>query len=194
VVIAAIPANEASVSQTGVAIALDPAASEFCSCQDTGYRVNDAQLSTAEMIERYVAMIDQYPIWSIEDGLAEQDTSGWRDLTVRIGDRAQIVGDDNFCTNPGIISQAIKDGIANAALTKLNQIGILTETLEAMAVCHRAGYAQMVSHSSGRHRMTSSPTSPSEPAAVKSSQGPPPERSGSPSTTGSWTSPPNTRS
>jgi len=147
-IVAAISDAGYDLGPTGVAIALDPAASEFCS-QDTGYRVNGAKLSTAEMIERYVAMIDRYPIWSIEDGLAEHDTSGWQDLTVRIGDRVQIVGDDNFCTNPRIISQAIKDGIANAALIKLNQIGTVTETLEAMAVCDRAGYAQMVSHRSG---------------------------------------------
>jgi enolase len=101
------------------------------------------------MIERYAAMVEAYPIWSIEDGLGEADHEGWQRLTARLGDRVQLVGDDNFCTNPAIITKAIADHVANAALIKLNQIGTVTETLEAMAICHRAGYGQMVSHRSG---------------------------------------------
>jgi len=101
------------------------------------------------MIDRYAAMVDAYPIWSIEDGLGEADHDGWRALTGKLGDRIQLVGDDNFCTNPAIITTAIADGIANAALIKLNQIGSVTETLDAMRICHDAGYAQMVSHRSG---------------------------------------------
>jgi enolase len=101
------------------------------------------------MVERYAAMVDRYPIWSIEDGLGEADREGWQDLTARIGGRIQIVGDDYFCTNPEIITTAIADSIGNSALIKLNQIGTVTETLEAMAICHRAGYTQMVSHRSG---------------------------------------------
>ncbi len=132
----------------GVAIALDPAASEFH--QDDGsYRVNGSSLSSDDLIERYAAMIEAFPIWSIEDGLGESDTGGWQRLTAALGDRVQLVGDDNFCTNPAIITAAIADGIANAALIKVNQIGTVTETLEAMRICHEAGYGQMVSHRSG---------------------------------------------
>jgi enolase len=134
--------------KAGVAIALDPAASEFHQ-KDGTYRVNGASLSSADMIARYTAMIDAYPIWSIEDGLGEADSDGWKQLTAAIGDRVQLVGDDNFCTNPAIITDAIANGIANAALIKVNQIGTVTETLEAMRICHEAGYGQMVSHRSG---------------------------------------------
>ena len=131
----------------GVGIALDPAASEFYS--DGGYRVNGVQLSSADMIARYGEMLDRFPIWSIEDGLGEQDPEGWKQLTAELGGRVQLVGDDNFCTNPAIIAAAVADGIGNAALIKVNQIGTVTETLEAMRICHDAGYGQMVSHRSG---------------------------------------------
>ena len=86
---------------------------------------------------------------SIEDGLGEDDEDGWIALTARLGGSVELVGDDNFCTNPAIITRAIGLGIANSALIKLNQIGTVTETLEAMAVCRRAGYRQFVSHRSG---------------------------------------------
>ena len=132
----------------GVAIALDPAASEFHG-DDGLYTVNDQRLTTADMIARYAAMLDTYPIWSIEDGLGESDHDGWQQMTREIGTRVQLVGDDNFCTNPEIIEAAIRDGIANSALIKLNQIGTVSETLRAMAICHQAGYGQMVSHRSG---------------------------------------------
>ena len=147
-IVAAIADAGYAAGPSGVGIALDPAASEFR--QDDGtYRMNGASLSSTEMIERYAAMVETYPIWSIEDGLGENDHDGWQQLTARLGERIQLVGDDNFCTNPAIIAEAIQDGIANAALIKLNQIGSVTETLEAMATCHRAGYGQMVSHRSG---------------------------------------------
>ena len=147
-IVAAIGDAGYTPGPTGVGIALDPAASEFR--QDDGsYRVNGQSLTSADMVDRYAAMVDAYPIWSIEDGLGESDHDGWQQLTARLGDRVQLVGDDNFCTNPAMIAEAIGDGIANAALIKLNQIGSVTETLEAMAVCHRAGYGQMVSHRSG---------------------------------------------
>ena len=132
----------------GIAIALDPAASEFA-LDGGGYKVNGPTLSSGDMIDRYAAMVDAYPIWSIEDGLGEADRDGWKALTARLGDRIQLVGDDNFCTNPAIITDAIADGIANAALIKVNQIGSITETLDAMRICHDAGYGQMVSHRSG---------------------------------------------
>jgi enolase len=132
----------------GVSIALDPAASEFR--QDDGsYWVGGVRQSSQDLIERYAAIIDRFPVHSIEDGLGEDDGPGWQALTGRLGDRVQLVGDDNFVTNPAIIADAVDAGIANAALIKLNQIGTVTETLEAMAVCRRAGYAAMVSHRSG---------------------------------------------
>lgn len=132
----------------GVGIAIDPASSEFRQ-PDGRYKVNGALFTSAEMISRYEAMISKYPVWSLEDGLGENDHDGWQQLTKDLGGRLQLVGDDNFCTNPKIISAAIADHIANAALIKLNQIGTVTETLEAMRICARAGYGQMVSHRSG---------------------------------------------
>jgi enolase len=131
----------------GVGIALDPAASEFWTADS--YRVNDKLFSSSDLVARYAEMVDRFPIWSIEDGLGEQDPNGWKQLTAELGGRIQLVGDDNFCTNPAIITAAIADGIANAALIKVNQIGTVTETLEAMRICHEAGYGQMVSHRSG---------------------------------------------
>ncbi len=148
VIVEAIADAGYTPGRDGVGIALDPAASEFAQ-PDGSYLVNGTKLSADDMIERYAAMADAYPIWSIEDGLGEADHDGWQRLTARLGDRLQLVGDDNFCTNPAIIAAAISDGIANAALIKLNQIGSVTETIEAMATCHRAGYKQMVSHRSG---------------------------------------------
>jgi enolase len=147
-IVAAITDAGYTPGRDGVAIALDPAASEFASGPGT-YKVNGQTLTSADMIDRYTAMIDAYPIWSIEDGLGEADHDGWQKITAALGDRIQIVGDDNFCTNPAIITDAIADGIANAALIKLNQIGSVTETLDAMGICQRAGYALMISHRSG---------------------------------------------
>jgi enolase len=131
----------------GVAIALDPAASEFH--RDGRYVVAGQSLSSEEMISLYEGLVAEFPIWSIEDGLGEHDADGWAELTRRLGDRVQLVGDDNFVTNPAIIADAVSRGIGNAALIKVNQIGSVSETLEAMAVCRRAGYAAMVSHRSG---------------------------------------------
>ncbi|MDA8436088.1 MAG: phosphopyruvate hydratase [Actinomycetales bacterium] len=147
-IVAAITDAGYTPGRDSVAIALDPAASEFAQPDGT-YRVNGQTLTSGDMIDRYDAMITAYPIWSIEDGLGEADHDGWQKITARLGDRIQLVGDDNFCTNPAIITEAIADGIANAALIKLNQIGTVTETLDAMTICHQAGYAQMVSHRSG---------------------------------------------
>jgi len=147
-IVAAIEAAGYTPGREGVAIALDPAASEFRQ-PDGRYQVNGVLLSSADMIERYVAMVDRFPIWSIEDGVGEDDDSGWKAMTERLGERIQLVGDDNFCTNPAIVTQAIADGIANASLIKLNQIGSVTETLETMRICNQAGYSQMVSHRSG---------------------------------------------
>ncbi|MFI0938516.1 phosphopyruvate hydratase [Streptomyces sp. NPDC021020] len=132
----------------GVAIALDPAASEFRQ-PDGRYRVDGELLSSQDLIARYAKIIDEYPVWSIEDGLGEDDHDGWTALTAHLGGRVQLVGDDNFVTDPAVIADAVRDGIANASLIKLNQIGTVSETLHAMAVCRDAGYAAMVSHRSG---------------------------------------------
>ncbi len=131
----------------GVAIALDPAASEFGS--GGRYTVAGQAWTTNDLIDYYEELIDRFPIWSIEDGLGEDDATGWQQLTGRLGERVQLVGDDNFVTNPQIIEKAIADGIANAALIKVNQIGTVTETLTAMSLCRGAGYGAMVSHRSG---------------------------------------------
>jgi enolase len=136
-----------TAGRDGVAIALDPAASEFYS--DGAYHVAGETLSSADMIERYAAMVAGYPVWSIEDGLAEGDWDGWVAMTERLGDRLQIVGDDLFVTNPAIIAEGIARRAANSALIKVNQIGSISETLEAMRLCREAGFTQMVSHRSG---------------------------------------------
>ena len=132
----------------GVSIAMDPAASEFRQ-PDGRYLVAGAALSSGDLIDRLAAITADFPVHLIEDGLGEDDDDGWIALTARLGETVELVGDDNFCTNPAIITDAIKRGIANASLIKLNQIGTVTETLEAMAICRRAGYRQFVSHRSG---------------------------------------------
>jgi enolase len=132
----------------GVAIALDPASSEFRQ-SDGRYRVAGQLLSSGDMIDRYALMTTQFPVHSIEDGLGEDDDEGWIALTARLGATTELVGDDIFCTNPAIITRAIARGIGNSALIKLNQIGTVTETLQAMAICRDAGYRQFVSHRSG---------------------------------------------
>jgi enolase len=134
--------------RNGVAIALDPAASEFRR-PDGSYLLDGQVLTSGDMVALYEQLVADFPIWSIEDGLGEDDHDGWVQLTAALGARIQLVGDDNFTTDPARIRTAIDDKIANAALIKLNQIGTLTETLEAMAVCREAGYAAMVSHRSG---------------------------------------------
>lgn len=131
----------------GVAIAIDPASSEFYS--DGTYTVAGKPFSSDEMIERYADMVERYPVYSIEDGLSESDWPGWQRLTSRLGDTIQLVGDDIFCTNPGIISEGIDQGVGNSALIKVNQIGTVTETLDAMITCRDGNYTQFVSHRSG---------------------------------------------
>ncbi|MHB1891325.1 MAG: phosphopyruvate hydratase [Acidimicrobiales bacterium] len=143
----AIAAAGYSPGHDGVAIAMDPAASEFY--RDGSYQVAGASLSTDEMIERYAEIVERFPVWLLEDGLAESDWEGWERLTVRLGERVELVGDDIFCTNPEIIAEAISRKVANASLIKVNQIGTVTETLDAMRMCRQAGYSQFVSHRSG---------------------------------------------
>ena len=146
-VVGAISDAGYTAGRDGVAIALDPAASEFY--RDGSYQVAGQSLTSDDMIGYYTELVDRFPIWSIEDGLAEDDGEGWVRLTGQLGERIQLVGDDNFVTNPVIIRQAIDTGVANAALIKVNQVGSVTETLEAMRVCRDAGYGAMVSHRSG---------------------------------------------
>ncbi len=131
----------------GVAIALDPAASEFH--RDGRYRVGSESLSSDDLIARYVSIVDRFPVWSIEDGMGEHDTVGWRQLTEALGHRVQLVGDDNFVTDPQLIAAAARTGVGNAALIKVNQIGTVSETLDALAACRSAGYGAMISHRSG---------------------------------------------
>jgi enolase len=128
-------------------IALDPAANGF---ETAGrYKVVDEMLDAGELTSLYEQWLGKYPILSIEDGLAEDDIDGWRHLTRTLGRRTQIVGDDIFVSDPGRITWAIKEGIANAVLLKPNQIGTVTELLAAVAVARAAGYRMMVSHRSG---------------------------------------------
>jgi enolase len=133
-----------------MALALDAAASEF---YEKGRYHLEAEKqpdhSSDEMVRYYQRLVDRYPIVSIEDGLSELDWKGWRMLTERLGDRVQLVGDDIFVTNVEIFSQGIKEGIGNSILIKLNQIGTLTETLEAIELAKRSSYTAVVSHRSG---------------------------------------------
>jgi enolase 1/2/3 len=133
-----------------VFLALDVAASEFAEANGR-YRLSREGVvrDSDEMVLMYESLVDRYPIVSIEDGLGEDDWAGWGALTRRLGHRVQLVGDDIFVTNPAIIQQGIKNGIANAVLVKVNQIGTLTETMEAIELAKRAGYGTIISHRSG---------------------------------------------
>jgi enolase len=132
-----------------IAFALDPAASEFY--EDGTYELSGEgkSLSREEMVEYYVRLVEEYPIFSIEDGLAEDDWEGWSLLSRELGGRVQLVGDDLFVTNSKILARGIDEGIGNSILIKVNQIGTLTETLETMDLAHKSGYTTMVSHRSG---------------------------------------------
>jgi enolase len=137
------------VPRTDIAIAIDAAASEFY--RDGRYRLagEDRSLSAVEFSEYLAQLCDRYPIISIEDGMAEDDWDGWKELTARLGDRVQLVGDDIFVTNESRLARGIDTGVANAILVKVNQIGTLTETLDTMARADRASYRSVVSHRSG---------------------------------------------
>ncbi len=133
-----------------MAIALDPAASSFF--EEGAYNLSKSgqgQKISAEMVDLYEAWIGKYPIVSIEDGLAENDWQGFKELTVALGNKIQIVGDDNFVTNTRFIARGIAEKSANAALIKLNQIGTVTETMEAIQLCRQAGWGFVISHRSG---------------------------------------------
>jgi enolase len=132
-----------------VAICLDPASSEFFRAGRYELACEGRSLSSADMIELWADIVDRYPLRFLEDGLAEGDWDGWKQLTARLGDRLQLVGDDIFVTNPGILRQGIERGIANSVLIKLNQIGTLTETLDTIRIARDAGYRCVISHRSG---------------------------------------------
>jgi enolase len=140
-----------------IVIMLDPAASEFF--EDGSYvfgKSDKSRKSPAQMIDLWKSWLKQYPeIWSLEDGLAEDDRAGWQQLTKELGERIQLVGDDNFVTNPALFLQGIKDGIANAILIKLNQIGTVTETLDCIQIARENGYGAVISHRSGETDDTS---------------------------------------
>jgi enolase len=131
-----------------VALALDVAATEFYT-DGTGYAFEKQTRTAAQMTEFYAGLLDAYPLVSIEDPLSEDDWDGWVSLTTAIGDRIQIVGDDLFVTNPERLEEGIDKGAANALLVKVNQIGTLTETLDAVSLAHNSGYRTMMSHRSG---------------------------------------------
>ncbi|MDD5166035.1 MAG: phosphopyruvate hydratase [Candidatus Omnitrophica bacterium] len=128
-------------------IAMDPAASSFC--KDGVYKFDNTDKSSADMIQIYGSWLGKYPILSIEDGLAEHDWPGWQDMTRKLGDKIQLVGDDIFVTNPKIFKKGIAEKIGNAILIKVNQIGSLSETLEAIEIAEQNKYRSVISHRSG---------------------------------------------
>ncbi|MBN9739758.1 phosphopyruvate hydratase [Amycolatopsis sp. A1MSW2902] len=144
-----------AIEQTGyepgkdIALLLDPAASEFYRDGVYDYTGEGRKRSVEEHVAYLTELTERFPIVSIEDGLAQDDYAGWKQLTDGIGDRVQLVGDDLFCTNVEILRDGIKRGIANSILIKVNQIGTLTETLSAVDTAHKAGYSAVMSHRSG---------------------------------------------
>jgi enolase len=132
-----------------IALALDPATSELWKDGTYVLAGEGRTLSPAELVDYWVDLVDRYPIVSIEDGMAEEDWDGWAAHTKALGERIQLVGDDVFVTNAQILERGVHDGVANAILIKLNQIGTLTETLETVALANRSSYATVISHRSG---------------------------------------------
>jgi len=132
-----------------VAIAMDPASSEFYRKGKYVLAGENRTLSSQQMVDFYADLVDSYPIVSIEDGMAEDDWKGWKLLTEKIGDRVQLVGDDLFVTNTSRLKRGIDEGIANSILIKVNQIGTLSETLDAVSMATAAGYTAVISHRSG---------------------------------------------
>ncbi len=134
-----------------IMFAMDPASTEFYNAETGKYVLagEGRELTSAEMVDYWAALVEKYPIISIEDGMAEEDWDGWKALTDRIGSKVQLVGDDLFVTNPKRLAKGIELGCANAILVKVNQIGSLTEALEAVQMAKQAGYACIMSHRSG---------------------------------------------
>jgi enolase len=144
---AILEAAERAGCRDRVAIALDPAMSEVH--RDGVYRFEGREASSAETIDYFAGLVERYPVVSIEDGLAEDDWAAWVDLTTRLGDRVQLVGDDLFVTNPVRLRRGIEEHAGNSILVKVNQIGTLTETLDAIALARENGYSAVISHRSG---------------------------------------------
>ena len=135
-----------------IAVAIDVAASELFNAKDKCYVLaaeKKKKKTAAQLIDFYAEWVKKYPLVSIEDGLDESDWSGWADLSARLGDKIQLVGDDIFVTNTGILAEGIAKNIANSILIKLNQIGTVTETIDAVSMAHRANYTAVISHRSG---------------------------------------------
>ncbi len=130
-------------------IALDPAASEFYDEAKKQYSVDGKSIDSAALVDMYAGWVDKYPICSIEDGFAQDDWDGWKLMTERLGEKIQLVGDDLFVTNTKRLQRGIDEGAANSILIKLNQIGTLTETIEAVELARRNGYTNVISHRSG---------------------------------------------
>jgi enolase len=144
---AILDAAERAGHRDRVAIALDPASTEFFS--DGVYRFENREANGTEMADFYAGLADRFPLVSVEDGLAEDDWASWRVLTERLGDRLQLVGDDLFVTNVERLRRGIDEGVANAILVKVNQIGTLTETLQTIGLARSSRYASVISHRSG---------------------------------------------
>jgi enolase len=144
---AILEAAERAGHRERVAVALDPAATEFF--RDGTYRFEGREANGAAMADFYESLADRFPIVSVEDGVAEDDWDAWRTLTERVGSRLQLVGDDLFVTNPARLRHGIEEGVANAILVKVNQIGTLTETLETIELARANGYGVVISHRSG---------------------------------------------
>ena len=130
-------------------IALDPAASEFYDADKKRYNVEGKDITSAQLVDMYAKWVEKYPICSIEDGCAEDDWDGWKLITERLGDKIQLVGDDVFVTNTKRLQRGIDEGVANSILIKVNQIGTLTETIEAIDMAKRNNYTTVISHRSG---------------------------------------------
>ena len=139
-----------------VMLALDVASSEFYDSKEKLYNLKseDKKLNSEEMIEYYVSLCEKYPIISIEDALDQNDWTGWKALTEKLGKKVQLVGDDLFVTNTKRLAKGIKEGAANSILIKVNQIGTLTETLDAVEMAKKAGYTAIISHRSGESEDT----------------------------------------
>jgi enolase len=144
---AILEASERAGHRERIAIALDPATSEIFS--DGVYRFEGREKTSAEMPAFWAELVDRYPIVSIEDGLAEDDWDAWAQLTRELGERVQLVGDDLFVTNPARLREGIERGVGNSVLVKVNQIGTLTETIEAVRLAQESGYTAVMSHRSG---------------------------------------------
>ena len=146
---AILEAVERSGYTDAIKLAMDAAASEFYDSGTRVYHFANSERSNEEMVRYYEALTREYPVISLEDGLAEEDWEGWKMLTEALGGKLQLVGDDLFVTNTGRLSKGIQMGAGNAILVKMNQIGTLSETLDAVAMAHHAGYASIISHRSG---------------------------------------------